>query len=101
MYSVKKNGEVVALFIEETDAEKFREWKFKALWDELIEEKTLEYIHSDGGTKDDMSNDVLMLIDGLAEAEADNVYTVCGVRDSHALELIGVIEKDIVVDYEN
>lgn len=76
MYSVKRNGEVVALFIEETDAEQFREWKFKELWDELIEEKVLEYIAEDGGSKDDMPDEVVMLIDGLAEVEAAKAYVV-------------------------
>ena len=76
MYSVKRNGEVVAQFVEETDAEKFREWKVESLWDELLEEKVLEYINSEGGSKDDIPDDVLMAMDGIAIVEAEKAYVV-------------------------
>ena len=76
MYSVKRNGDVVALFMEESDAEEFRSWKVKERWDELLEIKVLEYIVLAGGEKEDIPNDVLMMIDGAAEVEANKLYVV-------------------------
>lgn len=76
MYSVKRNGEVIALFMVESDAERFREWKVRERWDELIEIKVLEYVLEAGGEKEDIPNEVAMLIDGLAEVEAATAYVV-------------------------
>ena len=74
MYSLKRNDDVVALFVEESDAEKFREWKVSECEEELMEEKSLEYLEKFG--EKELGNDVFMMIGGVAATEAAKMYVV-------------------------
>lgn len=84
MYSVKRYEDVLALFTEKSDADDFLERKIRERWDELLEEKVLEYIAVAGGSKDDIPNEILMMMDGLAQVEVAKEYSV--VEDENPLE---------------
>lgn len=74
MYSVKKNGEVVALFIEESDAEGFHRLKTEEYEEELLEQKTLEYLAESG--EKELGLDVFLMISGIAATETAKTWAV-------------------------
>ena len=74
MYSVRRNDDVVALFMEETDAETFREWKVAEYEEEVMEQRTLEYLRISGET--DVGNAQFSMLADVAKIEAEKAYVV-------------------------